>query len=177
MHGDHPNGHEPAQHEASKHGPDGRGEVLFSARLTPHRSLGPAGFRAVMVFVATVCLTVGVVFWSMGLWPIMGFMGLDILALWWAIRMSYRSGRQHEDVEVSRQHLLVRQVSPAGHAREHWFNPFGTFFHVERHPEFGVRNLKLQNRNRVLSVGGFLNPDDKETFADAFGLALSRAKR
>ena len=155
----------------------GRGEIIFSARLTPHRSLGPAGFRAVMILVSAVCLTVGVVFWSMGLWPIMGFMGLDILALWWAIRMSYRSGRQHEDVEVSRSHLLVRQVSPAGQAREHLFNPFGTFFHVDRHEEFGVTGLKLQNRNRVVPVGSFLNPDDKETFAEAFSRALSRAKR
>ena len=163
-----------------EHGPEHgreRGEVLFSARLTPHRSLGRTGFRVVMVFVAAVCLTVGAVFWSMGLWPVMGFMGLDILALWWAIRMSYRSGRAHEDVEVSRRHLLVRQVGPAGHAREHWFNPFGTFFHVDRHPEFGVTGLKLQNRNRELALGGFLNPDDKESFAEAFGLALARAKR
>ena len=152
-------------------------KLIFSARLTPHRSLGTAGFRFVMIFVATVCMTVGIVFWSMGLWPIMGFMGLDILALWFALRMSYRAGREHEDVEVSRDELLVRQVSPAGRAREHRFNPFGTFFHVDRHEEFGVTDLKLQNRNRVLRVGSFLNPDDKATFAEAFGLALARAKR
>ena len=151
--------------------------LIFSARLTPHRSLGSSGFHAVMIFVATVCMGVGIFFWSMGLWPIIGFMGLDILALWWALRMSYRAGRQHEDVEVSREHLLVRQVSPAGAAREHRFNPFGTFFHIDRHEEFGVQRLTLQNRNRELAVGSFLNPDDKETFAQAFGLALAKAKR
>ena len=151
--------------------------ILFSARLTPHRSLGSTGFRVVICFVAAVCMTVGIVFLSLGLWPIMGFMGLDILALWFALKMSYRAGRAHEDVEVSREELLVRQVNPAGRTREHRFNPFGTRFTVDRHEEYGVTDMQLQSRNRVLRVGSFLNPDDKETFAEAFGLALAKAKR
>ena len=154
-----------------------RGRVLFSARLTPHRSLTPRGFRLLMAFVTTVCLTVGMVFYTMGLWPVLGFMGLDILLIYVALRLSFRSGRAHEDVEVSREHLLVRKVDPKGRAREHWFNPFGTFLNVGRHPDFGVTNLSLRHREREVPVGDFLDPESRETFADAFGLALAKAKR
>ena len=151
--------------------------VLFSARLTPHRSLSPAGFAFVMLFVASVCLTVGIAFWLAGVWPIMGFMGADILLFWLALKMSYRSGRQYEEVEVSRERLSVRQVTPTGAAREHAFNPFGTFFNVERHPEIGVTAMALQNRGRRVTLGSFLDPESKETFAEAFGAAVAQAKR
>ena len=161
---------------ATSHAPE-RGEVLFSARLTPHRSLPENGFFWVMVFVGSVCFTVGLVFFMMGLWPVLGFMGLDVAAIYLALKFSYRSGRAHEDVEVSRRHLLVRKVNPRGQAREHWFNPFGTFLKVDRHPEFGVMGLAVTHREEAVPVGGFLDPDSKATFADAFALALSKAKR
>ena len=151
--------------------------VFFSARLTPHRSLTPAGFAFAMLFVASVCLTVGIAFWLAGVWPVMGFMGLDILLFWLALKASFRSGRAAEEVRVSRAEIAVRQVAPSGTAREHSFNPFGTFFKVDRHPEIGVTEMALTNRGRRLSIGTFLDPQSKESFAEAFGNALAKAKR
>src|SRR5680860_283168 len=49
----------------------------FSAVLTPHRSLGPKGFMVFMGLVSTVSFGTGLLFYMMGAWPVMGFMGLD----------------------------------------------------------------------------------------------------
>ena len=48
---------------------------LFSARLTPHRSLNRTGFLVLMTFITAVSFIAGVAFWIMGAWPVLGFFG------------------------------------------------------------------------------------------------------
>ncbi|MBY0423483.1 MAG: DUF2244 domain-containing protein, partial [Parvularculaceae bacterium] len=49
---------------------------LFDAMLYPHRSLPNVGFLAVMAVVIGVNLTFGLVFFTIGAWPVIGFCGL-----------------------------------------------------------------------------------------------------
>ena len=130
-----------------------------------------------MVAIGFVCFAVGVVFTVAGLWPVLGFMGLDFLLIYAAFKLNYRSARAYEDVEVSRQHVFLRKVSEKGRNREHHFPQFGTRFEVDRHEEIGITKMRLTNRDRIVEIGNFLNPLDRESFADAFSLALARAKR
>ncbi len=37
--------------------------------------------------------------------------------------------------------------------------------------------MRVESRNDSVPVGSFLNPDDRESFATAFGNALSEARR
>ena len=53
---------------------------LFSALLTPHRSLNRTGFLALMIFVSLVSFAAGLAFLLMGAWPVFGFFGLDVIA-------------------------------------------------------------------------------------------------
>lgn len=152
-------------------------ELLFTARLTPYRSLGPRGFRILIGLVGLVCFVVGLVFFIAGLWPVMGFLGLDVLMIYWAFKASYKSGRAYEEVEVSREHVALCKVSPGGQKWNHWFPQFGTRFEVDRHDEIGITKMKLANKLEQVEMGAFLNPADKESFAAAFGRALARAKR
>ncbi len=152
-------------------------DLVFAARLTPYRSLGPRGFRILMACICAFCLTVGTVFLALGLWPVLGFMGLDILLIYWAFKANFRSAKAFEDVEVSRHHVALRQVAPSGREKTHHFEQFGTRFETDRHDEIGITKMRLTNRKKAVEFGTFLNPDDRETFAEAFKLALSRAKR
>src|SRR5690606_30663773 len=105
-------------------------EPIFRALLTPYRSLGPTGFRILMGVLIGIWLFVGILFWSLGAWPIFGFFGLDVLAIWLAFRWNYRAARAREEVEVSRTALDIRKVAPSGRMVAHRFNPFWTRFHV-----------------------------------------------
>lgn len=152
-------------------------ELVFSARLTPYRSLGENGFQILMLFIGFVCFTVGIFFFALGLWPVLGFMGLDVLIIYWAFKVNYRAAKAYEDVEVSRQHVLLRKVTSNGKKTHHHFPQFGTRFEVDRHEEIGITQMRLANRHDSVPFGGLLNPGDRETFAVAFSRALSRAKR
>ena len=64
---------------------------LFSAIVTPHRSLGRIGFVIVMVAVGSVSFAAGMAFLLLGAWPVFGFFGLDVLLVYLAFRANYRA--------------------------------------------------------------------------------------
>jgi uncharacterized membrane protein len=75
---------------------------IFAAVLTPHRSLNPRGFAWVMAVLAVLSTAVGSTFFLLGAWPVPGFLGLDVLAVYLAFRLSYRAGRASEEIRLSR---------------------------------------------------------------------------
>lgn len=158
---------------AASHAAD---DTLFRALLTPHRSLGRKGFAVLMAVLIAIWIGIGIAFLSLGAWPVFGFFGLDVLALYLAFRWNYRAARAREEVTVSRTRLDIRKVAPSGRSEAHSFNPFWTRFDVDRHDEIGITRMAVEGEGRKVSIGGFLNPDDRESFATAFGRALATAK-
>ena len=96
----------------------------FNAILTPHRSLSPFGFLVLMSSIALVSFVVGMYFLLLGAWPILGFFGLDVLLIYVAFRLNYRSGREYERVELSPRLLKLTRVDPRGRAQSYDFNPY-----------------------------------------------------
>jgi len=151
--------------------------TLFSALLTPHRSLGSVGFIVLMAVIAAVSFAGGVVFYIVGAWPVTGFFGLDALLIYWAFRVNYRAAAAFEEVIVTPCELRVRRVSHRGQVAEWTLNPLWTQLARDTHEEFGLQQLFLVSRGRKLPVAGFLSPPERESFAAALSAALGEAKR
>ena len=151
-------------------------EPFFRALLTPHRSLGRTGFLVLMGTLTFGWLVTGAFFLSRGAWPVFGFFGLDVVLLYVAFRMNYRAARAREEVSVSRTALDIRKTAPSGKFQDYRFNPFWTKFAVSRHDEIGITQMAVEGQGRRVPIGGFLNPDDRESFAKAFSQALVKAK-
>jgi uncharacterized membrane protein len=150
---------------------------IYSTQLRPHRSLGPRGFRILMVAVGAGSALASLPFFIMGAWPVVGFFGLDVLLLYLAFRWSYRTARAREEVVVTPYELTVRKTSHWGEAAEWRFNPAWVRLHREEDEEFGLQRLAIAERQTLLDVGGFLAPADRARFAREFGAALAEAKR
>lgn len=151
--------------------------TLFSAILTPHRSLGRTGFLAVMLLIGGISFAAGLVFFLAGAWPVVGFLGLDVLLVYWAFRANYRAAKAREQVTITASTLNVRKISARGAVAEWTFNPVWTRLDRQTHPEFGIEKLFLVSRGRRLSIASFLGPAEKESFAQALGAALGEARR
>src|SRR5947199_10174488 len=150
---------------------------LFSARLTPHRSLNRTGFLVLMAFIAAVSFVAGVAFLLMGAWPVLGFFGLDVLVIYWAFRINFRRAAASEEISVTPSELRVRRVSHRGHVVEWVLNPLWVRLDQKTHAEFGIEKLYLLSRGRRISVASFLGADEKASFAKALTAALQAAKR
>jgi uncharacterized membrane protein len=151
--------------------------AIFSALLTPHRSLGNIGFLVLMVVFGGVSFVSGIAFLLLGAWPVFGFFGLDVLLLYWAFRINYRHAAAYEEVTVTPTALKVRKVDHRGTAREWMLNPLWVKLDQESHEEFGIERLFLVSRGKQLAIANFLGPDEKASFAKALGHALGEAKR
>lgn len=165
--GHHPDGAQPDRFE----------KPIFEALLTPYRSLGRKGFHVLMGLVTACWLFIGVVFVSMGAWPIFGFFGLDVALIYLAFRWNYRAGRAREEITVSRSALDIRKYAASGRMTAHRFNPFWARFSVARKPEIGITAMHVESREKSVSIGSFLSPDDRESFATALSAALTEARR
>ncbi len=152
-------------------------DPIFSAMITPHRSLNQVGFVVLMVALSIVSFAAGMLFLLMGAWPVFGFFGLDVLLLYWAFRVNYRRAAAYEQVIVTPTELTVRRVSHRGRVSEWTLNPLWVRLERDVMEEFGLQQLFLVSRGRKLPVGGFLGPDEKESLAKALGVALSEARR
>src|SRR5262245_27154281 len=151
--------------------------TIFSATITPHRSLGSLGFLIVMVVLGGVSFVAGMVFLALGAWPVFGFLGLDVLLGYLRFRRNYRTARAYEQVLVTPSALTARKVSHRGQVLEWTLNPLWTRIDRQTHQVYGVERLFLVSRGHRLAIASFLGPAEKEEFAAALGAALGEAKR
>ena len=157
--------------------PESAQPKLFSALLTPHRSLSRTGFLVLMTFLSVVSFAAGTAFWLKGAWPVFGFFGLDVLVIYWAFRINFRRADASEEITVTPLELRVRRVSHRGHVVEWVLNPLWVQLDQEVHAEFGIERLYLVSRGRRVSIASFLGAEEKASFAKALTSALQAAKR
>ena len=166
---------------AESGGGSGAVRVFFDAILHPHRSLGRNGFRVLMGVVVMMNLIVAGIFVSHGAWPVVPFCGLDVLALWLAFRVSYRSARQYERVQLTERALTVQRVHWKAPERRWSFHPYWLrITHNERadHDRRGpAGQVTLSSHGQSVGVGSFLSPAERSTFARALDDALRAWRR
>jgi len=145
----------------------------FDARLTPHRSLPRRGFHLLMAVVTVTFALIGLSFWSLGAWPVAGFCGLEVLLIWGAFELNYRSGKAHESVRLDDEGLVVSHVDARGRATVWRFEPSWVRVTLER-PGQEDSALCLASHGRRLVIGAFLTPPERAEVAQALGDALGR---
>jgi len=149
---------------------------LFHAILTPHRSIGITGIRWVVGIYAALAMIPALYFFFSGAWPVIGFLGLDALALWWALSASKNSEKDFEEIVLWPDSLQIRRVSAAGRQSFERINPFWFRLHLVRDHDEQIVAIRLVNRQKIFEIGSFLTPDDKTMFARVFGNALARSR-
>lgn len=147
--------------------------LYFDAWLRPHRSLTRRGLALVLAIAAVPSFGLGVVFLSLGAWPVTGFLGLDVALLYLAFRLNNRAARESERVRLSETELTVDRHAVDGKA-EHWsFQPNWLRVDVDDPPRPDSK-LLLSTHGRSLAIGQFLPPAERVEVADALRLALRR---
>jgi uncharacterized membrane protein len=147
----------------------------FHAVLQPHRSLAPRGFLVLMLALSAVSFVAGVFFAVSGAWPVLGFFGLDVVLVYFAFRLNYRSGRLYETVDVTPAELTVTRVHPSGRREQFHCNPYWARVSLREWPD-GRTLLSIVAQGREHAFGRFLTDDERRDFASALREALLQAR-
>lgn len=148
---------------------------LFEALITPHRSLEPRGFLLVMAALALCSFAAGLGFFLLGAWPVVGFLGLDVLLVWLAFRINYRRARQYERLSLTRDALTVERVTFYGERRAWTFQPAWLRVELEE-PLEPDSPLYLASHGRRFAIAAFLSVEEKAGLAAALTAGLRQAR-
>jgi uncharacterized membrane protein len=150
---------------------------LFRAVITPNMSLSPRGVRVVLGLFLAANAAVAAVFWLRGAWPIVPFLGLDVVLVAVAFAVCRRRARAFEEVRLTERELLVRRVAPGGATEEHRFDPYWVRLARETREEEGLVRLALTSHGRSLVIAHALSPPERASFAKALESAMARLRR
>ena len=146
--------------------------VYMDAELSPARSLSPRGFTVFMGILTAFSLILGLHFLSLGLFPVIGFFGLDILLVWLAFRHSFSKQAQRTYVRVTAERIDMRHTGD-GKPREASLPTAFAQVSLENSPRGAIR---ISSSGRTYAIGRFLSPQDRSDFTACLKDALTRAR-
>ena len=143
--------------------------------ITPERSLPMTGFKVLLGVMILINLVVGTMFLLMGAWPAPIFLGLDVLGVFIAFRVSYRRAATRERVVITADHVQVlRELG--GNVRTIWASPTAfTGVRLERSERYGPQ-LRLTLSGKRLKIAQGLGSQAREDLAEAIEAAIRQAR-
>ena len=120
-------------------------------------------------------MDVGGVFLVMGAWPAPIFLGLDVLGVYVAFRVSYHRAAMRERVVVTADQVQVLRER-AGASRPVWSSPTAfTRVDLDRTGRHGAQ-LRLALSGKRLRIGQALGPRQLQDLAEAIEAAIRSAR-
>jgi uncharacterized membrane protein len=147
------------------------GDTLFEAVIVPHRSLTMRALRKLLIVICIVTGASGLMFVSMGAWPVGGFTVLDLLVAAWLFHLNMRAARASEILLLSPAELRVVRISPDGRRRDVVLPPAWLNVMLEERPG-RVPALLLLAQGRREEVAECLGDTEKRDLAAALREAL-----
>ena len=128
-----------------------------------------------MIIVSIIFFSIGVFFWSLGAWPVFGFLGLDVLLLYLAFKINYKKGEIFENLKLFKSNLIITRVFPSGKAQKWSLEPYWTKVDLLTTSPNEYK-LVLKSREKVVLLGAFLNLNDKKKLMKRINDALQMYK-
>jgi len=135
-------------------------DIFLNITIYPHRSLSKKGFSILMSIIIILCSAGGIIFWYLGAWPVFGFFGLDIILIYFAFKINYRSGEIYERLLIASRKLKISRCFPSGKIQTWDLDP--QLACVELIKVNNNSQLLIKSDEKVVSIGSFLNLFDKE---------------
>ncbi|SHI31974.1 Uncharacterized membrane protein [Roseomonas rosea] len=147
---------------------------LFEALTTPHQSGSQAGLRIIAGLVTAGSAGLTALFWSLGAWPVAGFMGGEVVLVIGLLRAHRRwSARIAERITLAGGRVHVARTDRRG--RRESIDLDAYWARIALTPRPGrVSELRLAARGRSVEIGRFLAEEEKADLAEALGEALRR---
>lgn len=153
--------------------PESQPAYHLNLTLYPQRSLKPEHFSKLLLVLIVICTLASIRFIIVGAWPVVLFLGLDILGLWFAFFLSYRRGRIFETIQLTDSDLIISKSDASGRLTSQRFEPY--WAKVALKTIGNDRNiLTVSHHDQLVELGNFLVPGERRQVADALQDALAR---
>jgi uncharacterized membrane protein len=134
--------------------------------LAPNCSLKPAG--ALLFFGSTrlFLLAFALVFVFQGLWPVLPFWALEMLALGLALRASMRRGKYTQTVLITDSQISLVTLSRRGAQKQEFARHWAKVRLRSPPRRHGTSRLMIESRGQAFEIGSFLTEEDRCRLAE-----------
>ena len=143
--------------------------------LWPYRSLSVKGFRILIAVLASLMSFIGLGFYVLGAWPVVGFLGLEIFIVWYAFKWNYRSGQLVETVAITPQQVDITRTDWRGRSKTICLNGVWIKAELDTKEKRKCR-LYLRQHASKMAIGAFMPPAEKPSLAAALNEAFARLR-
>ena len=149
---------------------------LLDLTLRPHRSLSRRGFAVLMGLLVAVSFAAGAAFVAVGAWPVVGFLGVDVLLVWIALRVSFARGRARERLTLHADRFEIERTDRWGRSERRSLEPYWLRVELADHGA-GAPLVRLRSHGRSTVVGAFLGAGERAELSRTLDEALARWRR
>ena len=133
-------------------------KIRFSRVLRPHRSSSERAVKIVTGFVMCLFIPTGMVFLLVGAWPVFGFMGLEMIALIFALRYNHKVGSAFEAVTITDKEFRHSKVNHWGKRQFTSFQPQWLQVRIDE----ASQQLIAGTHGKRIVIGKFLTNEERE---------------
>jgi uncharacterized membrane protein len=126
----------------------------------PNRALSQPQARRLVMAAAAVTFLIAFAFSAFGAWPVLPFAGIEIGALWLALRHLQQHANDEERIDVGPEHIVVTRLI-AGCREEHRFARYWAQLRLEPLQDSRAIRLTLRSHGRELEIGRLLTDPQK----------------
>lgn len=150
--------------------------ATFEAVLYPNQPPPARSLVLLLVAVFGVAIGVSIGFLLAGAWPVIGFMGVELALLAVCLIWARRLASYAEHIRLDRQGLFIKATAGRRTLRSWRLEPYWTRVQLAQTRQ-GETALRLTAHGRSITIGRFLNPQERSDIAAALESALSRHRQ
>ena len=82
-------------------------KYYLDIKVYPNQSLTYKGLLFLMFFITIPASYIGISFFIMGAWPVLGFMGLEIILIYVAFKVLFKRSESYEHILLDKDKLKI----------------------------------------------------------------------
>ena len=138
---------------------------IFYQRLSPQKSLTSTGAKILLLGVSVCGLFISFGFIFVGAWPVFFFMLVDIVLLYFALKLIFRKSYCAEEITISSHNIKIKLFDGKACCKTINFNPYWTMVDLSL-----SRNQKsilgFRSRGQFMEIAEFMCLKDKRRLAE-----------
>ena len=150
-------------------------KYYLDIKVYPNQSLTYKGLFFLMLFITIPASYIGISFYFMGAWPVLGFMGLEIILIYIAFKILFKRSESYEHILLDRTKLKIFYNNKNKTLKEIELEPTWLQVKIEDiYKNKGV--LTLSSHGKKIVLGNFLVPEERLKLAKEIRYGLNEWK-
>ena len=132
----------------------------FKVTFKPNSALSTVMKQRIIILLTVIPCAIGIFFCFLGAWPILPFVGLEVVALAYAFYYVNKHEADYESISIEGDSLLIERCVGES-ISQHEINPYWVKVTQHELPN-GELHLYLQSHGKEIEVGRYLTRKQRE---------------